>query len=69
MNTIDVIIVQLRTALPSLVDEVSALTETRLGDKPSEPSQRRGVLRHYDQLKGSKALAGDPVAVQRRLRN
>ncbi len=70
MGKIDIIIERLKSAPPEVVDEIYALME-KLGGTRSTPAapSGKGILRHFGALKDSKALEGDPVEIQRAMRD
>jgi hypothetical protein len=70
MGKIDIIIERLKDAPPELVDEIYALMEKVAASTPkANLDSRQGIMKHYGALKDSKAFAGDPVAIQRAMRD
>lgn len=69
MSKIDIIIERLKSAPPGVVEEVLALIERRTAQRPPEAAEGRGVMRYFGRLKESKAFEGDPVDIQRALRD
>lgn len=71
MSKIDIIIERLKTAPPppEVVDEIYALMEKIETSKAPPAGPKRGILDLIGALKDSKAFEGDPVEIQRRLRD
>ena len=70
MSKIDMIIERLKAAPPEVLDEVYALMEKIGTSKPTPPAEpKRGILDLIGTLKDSKTFEGDPVEIQRRLRD
>jgi hypothetical protein len=70
MSKIDIIIERLKSAPPEVVEEVFALIERiEAAAKVKVAPVDRGIMKHFGILKDSKAFEGDPVAIQRAMRD
>ena len=70
MSKIDIIIERLKAAPPEVVEEVYALIERMEASRPTlEPPTGEGIMRFFGVLRNSKAFEGDPVEIQRKLRD
>lgn len=70
MSKIEIIIERLKWAPPEVIDEVYALMEKVSSAKPEPSSEARtGIMKHFGAFKDSKTFEGDPVAIQRAMRD
>ena len=70
MSKIDLIVERLKAAPPEVVEEILALLE-KVGPRPVETPANppRGIFDLIGVLKDSKAFVGDPVELQRKMRD
>jgi hypothetical protein len=70
MSKIDIIIERLKSAPPEIVDQIYALMEkVAKTQSVSGDEARPGIMKYYGVLKDSKAFEGDPVEIQRTMRD
>ncbi len=69
MSKIDIIIERLKTAPPEVVDQIYALMETAERQAEASKPTKRRLSDLFGSLKDSKTFEGDPVAIQRAMRD